>query len=217
MKISRINLLDILGKEEFADLAATLNRRKFDRGEIIYHPYEEENLVMIVARGRVRVYLSCEEKEFTLAILSAGDIYASHTRAFVSAMEDTELLVTGMDTVSRRLTDIPEFTGAMVHVLGNMLSNSFSIIEALAFKDTAGRLSGLLVSEARQTGAPEGKGIRFHLNLTVEEVAKVVGASRQTVSSLLNGWIREGLIEKRGRGDYFIPDPDRLEKEGEAR
>ena len=214
MKLSRINLLEILGKEEFADLTGSLGRRRFGGGAIIYHPYEPENLVMIVASGRVRVYLAFEEKEFTLAILSPGDIYATHTRAFVAAMEDTELFVTDVGTVKRRLTEIPEFTGSMVHVLGNMLKNAFDIIEALAFKDTAARLSALLAGEARHRGAPEGAGLRFHLDLTVEEVGNIVGASRQTVSTLLNELIRQGLIEKRGRGDYFVPDPALLERKG---
>lgn len=217
MKISDINLLDILEKEPFAELASTLNKRKYDKGAIIYHPYEEENLVMIVSKGRVRVYLSYEEKEFTLAILSRGDIYTTHTRAFVTAMEDSELLVTGTDKVRHGLADIPEFTGSMVHVLGHMLRNSFNIIESLAFKDTAERLTDLLLRQARESGSPEGKGLFFHLDLTVEELAKVIGASRQTVSTLLNGLIRENLIEKRGRGNYFIADPKRFEEKGQPR
>ncbi len=214
MKISDINLLDILEKEPFAELASTLNRRRYDKGAIIYHPYEEEDLVIIVSAGRVRVYLSYEEKEFTLAILSRGDIYATHTRAFVTAMEDTELMVTGTSAVRNRLTEIPEFTGSMVHVLGHMLRNSFNIIESLAFRDTAGRLTDLLLRQARESGSPEGDGIFFHLDLTVEELGKVIGASRQTVSTLLNTLIRENLIEKRGRGNYYIPDIQRFEEEG---
>jgi CRP-like cAMP-binding protein len=217
LKISDISLLDIIDTDPFSELSSSLNKRKYNKGAIIYHPYEKENLVLIVAAGKVRVYLSYEEKEFTLAILSRGDIYTTHTRAFVVAIEDSELLVASVGKVRSMLADIPEFTSSMVNVLGHMLKNSFNIIEGLAFKDTAERLTDLLLREAMQSGTKETGGIFFHLNLTVEELGKMIGASRQTVSTLLNGLIREKLIEKRGRGNYYIPDPRRLEREGQVK
>jgi DNA-binding IclR family transcriptional regulator len=46
----------------------------------------------------------------------------------------------------------------------------------------------------------------------MEQLAQLLGASRQTVSTLLNDMVRAGLMEKRGRGSYFIPRLEALER-----
>jgi len=74
-----------------------------------------------------------------------------------------------------------------------------------------------MLRQARQTGIVKGKGLFFDLDLTMEELSTVIGASRQTVSTLLNGLIRENLIEKKGRGKYYILDPQRFEEQASTK
>ena len=69
-----------------------------------------------------------------------------------------------------------------------------------------------ILREARESGVPENSGLLLKLDLTTEQLAQVVGATRQTVSTLLNDMVRAGLMEKRGRGEYFIPNPEELER-----
>ena len=207
----RLNLIDLLARDEFENVRTLFNTRKFSRDQLIYQPYEDENLVFIVKTGRVRVFISCDEKEFTIAMLNPGDIYSTHTRAFVQAMEPVELLVTGVHTIRRELAAVPELTRAMVHVLGDMLKNSFHIIESFAFKDVTRRLVEWMLREARDAGIQKDNGVEIRPNLTMEELSKMMGASRQTVSTQINTLVRQGLVEKSGRGTYLIPDPKSLE------
>ncbi|MCJ2165321.1 MULTISPECIES: Crp/Fnr family transcriptional regulator [unclassified Pseudodesulfovibrio] len=212
MKFSGVNLLDEIAKEELADLRAVFNRRTFAKDCVIYRPDEIADLVFVIAEGRVRVYLAYEDKEFTLGILGPGDLYATHAGCHIQALEETELLVTDVRSVKRCMTEVPLFTRTMVRVLGHILQNSFSIIGSLAFKDIYNRLMDYILSEARDIGVPEDGGMVLNLNLTIEQLAKLVGATRQTVSTLLNDMERAGLMEKRARGEYFIPDVGALEK-----
>jgi CRP/FNR family transcriptional regulator, carbon monoxide oxidation system transcription regulator len=212
MKFLEENLLDHLNRPEFAELRATLSLRRYPRNDFISQPGIGTNQVFIVARGRVRVYLGYEEKEFNLGILTEGDIYSTHTGTFVEALEDTELLITDVGTFRRRMVGDPEVTKAMVRVLGNILRTSFGIIDGLVFKDVSFRLISLLAGEARKHGQvrPEG-GIEVEFDLPVEQLARLVGSSRQTVSTLLNDLSRAGLIERIGRGRFFIADLQLLE------
>ncbi|MGE4421647.1 MAG: Crp/Fnr family transcriptional regulator [Pseudodesulfovibrio sp.] len=212
MKFTGVNLLDELDRPELADLRAVFRKRSVNKGEVVFRPEGDEDLVFVVAKGRVRVYLAYEDKEFTLAILNPGDPYSTHSGCYIQALEDAELLLTDVRSVKRCMTDIPLFTRTMVRVLGHILRNSFSIIGGLAFKDIYNRLMDYILNEARASGTPEDGGRLLKLNLTIEQLSQLMGATRQTVSTLLNDMERAGLMFKRGRGVYFIPDLDALSK-----
>ncbi|MBU1001621.1 MAG: Crp/Fnr family transcriptional regulator [Proteobacteria bacterium] len=211
MKFLEENLLHYLRRPEFAELRTAFHTRTFAKGSLIYSPDEKDNLVFIVSSGRVRVYLAYGDKEFTLGILGTGDIYSSHTETFVQALDDVELQVIDVKAFRRRMVGDPEVTKAMVRVLGNILKASFAIIDGLVFKDANCRLIALLVTEARRHGISEPDGVRVDIDLPVEQVARLLGATRQTVSTLLNELVRAGLIRKVARGQYLIPDVEALD------
>lgn len=211
MKFLEENLLDHLQRPEFAELLSSLTTHSYPKGSYISQPGHRENRIFILSSGRVRVYLGYEEKEFNLGILTKGDIYSTHTRTYVQAMEDTELLMTDLATFRQKMSQDPEVTKAMVRVLGNILKTSFSIIDGLVFKDANYRLVALLAGEARKHGKLTDKGLLVHIDLSVEQIGRLVGASRQTVSTLLSDLARADLLQKSGRGSFLIPDIELLE------
>lgn len=215
MKFLEENLLDHLKRPEFADLYASLSKRTYAKGAFLCRPGTEENRVFIVARGRAKIYLSCEDKEFNLGILSRGDIYSTHTRAFVQSLEEIEVLTADVSEFRRRMLDDPEVNKAIIGILGSMLKTSFSIIENLVFKDVHSRLAALLSKEARTHGtlSDEG-GIIVEIDLSVEQIANLVGSTRQTVSTLLSELSRDGLVCRLDRGRFLITDPAALESFG---
>jgi CRP-like cAMP-binding protein len=215
MRFSEIDLLAELERPEHAVLRKLFHARSLPAGSLLYSPDTAENLVFVIRSGVVRVFLACEHKEFTLAILGPGDIYATHSGAYVEAMDQpVEILVTPVNEVSRRLVDVPEFTQTMVRVLGQMLSNSFDTIRGLAFQSSSERLAQLLLALSRAIRLRQGEagGVEVRLGLTMQQIADAVGASRQTVSSLITEFARQGLLEKRGRGVFFLPDLDGLRR-----
>lgn len=202
-----IDILSTLKQPGLEQLAACFQARNYPRKALIFQPMHQENLIFIVAKGRARIYLAYEDKEFTLAILDRGDVYSTHTRAFVSALEDTQLLCAETSQVRRHMLSLPEFTGAMVSVLGEVLKHSIGIIDDLAFHDVQTRLVRFLRFVAARGGeAQPGGGTLVNLGLTNEQFASLLGTTRQTVSTMLNMLEREGVMELRGRGTIFIPD-----------
>ena len=212
MKFTGLNLLDELAKEELRDLRSLFRKRSFSGGTIIFTPEERESLVFIIAQGRVRIYLAYEDKEFTLAILNPGDLYSTHAGCYIQALNDTDLLLADVGSVKKVMDTVPAFTRTMVRVLGHILQSSFSIIGGLAFKDIYTRLMEFMLAEARQSGVEQEDGTVLTLNLTIEQLAQLMGATRQTVSTLLSDMVRAGLVARRRRGVYLIPDMDALEK-----
>ena len=212
MKLLEENLLAHLQRPEFAELYAALKKRSYAKGAFVCQPESGENQIFIVAEGRARVYLGYEDKEFNIGILSKGDIYSAHTRAFVQALDKIEILTAGAETFRQNMLDDPEVAKAMIGVLGSMLKNSFNIIENLIFKDVNSRLVGLLVNEAQRHGSPAADGgIIIKIDLSVEQIAFLVGSTRQTVSTFLNQLSKQNVIQKLGRGKFLIADLARLE------
>lgn len=213
MKLTDINLVEALESAEFKDLFDIFQERRFSKKAFISLPDHDENLVFLVKRGRVRVFLSYEDKEFTLSILERGDIYTSHTRAFTQALEDeTVVLVTETKKFGQMLARFPQFSLIMVKVLGDLLRNSITIINGLVFKETHSRLAEFLVQAAKDKGEVVGKDIRLNLGLNMEELASVLGASRQTVSLLLNDFYKSGIIIKESRQTMIIKDMHMLKQ-----
>ena len=206
MKISMLSLLDELERPEYASMKKAFRSRRVVKDEMIALPDAEENIVFVVAEGRLRVFRSYEEKEFTFAILEPGDIYSTHTGAHVLSLSEGILLVTDIGTFHREMMEAPAVTQAMVRVLGGLLKNAFQIIDGLVFSDSTARLAVFLLSEARQE--PQGSMVR--MEVTVEQLALHLGMSRQTASTLLTGMGRTGVIQKISRGVYRIEDPERL-------
>ena len=211
MKFSGINLLDELKRPDFGELRSIFSERKARKGAIVFSPDNAEDLVFIVSEGRVRIYLAYGSKEFTLGILEPGDLYSSHAGCFVQAYEDSVILVTGVQSVKRCMAEVPVFNRTMVRVLGKILQNSFSVINGLVFKDINSRLCSYLLKEAQDSGLSGEEGIKINLDLTTEQLSLLLGATRQTVSTLLNNMVRDEILIKLGRSSWLIPDLEKLE------
>ena len=207
-KFSSINLLAELTKPENVQLAAEFTPKQYVKNALISTPGFAEDLVFIVKEGRLRLYLAVEDKDFSLAILDPGDIFVTHTRAHVEALEDVVLLVMPTSKLHMYMTTHPELSTTIISVLGKLLSQSFSIIDSLVFKDITQRLTDFFLYEASHNGIIEKSGIIFQLDLTTIQLAAIVGASRQTVSTIISAMLKDGVLEKSQRHMYCIPNID---------
>jgi len=184
--------------------------RRLPRKTIVFSPADHVDVVFMVKKGRLRVYLAFEDKEFTLTFLEPGDFFSSHTRAFVQSLEDAEILEIGTARFQQKATEIPTVSLGLMKVLGSVFRNSISIIESLAFKDVHLRLVDFLVEAAQRRGEEVQGGTRIDLGLSTEDIALLVGSTRQTISTFLNGLIKRGIIEKPDRRTMIIRDLEAL-------
>lgn len=186
--------------------------RKYSRGSFIAAPGSGGNTVFVLQEGRIRVFLSGEDKELTLAFLEAGEVYCTHTRAWVEAVTDCTLLMADTQHFQGRLLADPALMPVTIRVFARLLSSSIDIIENLAFRDVAARLANFLLGLARGADPALPAGLRVPLQLRTEDIARLLGTSRQTVSSLINQLVRDGVIARDGRRALLVLAPAELEK-----
>ncbi|MBJ6748867.1 Crp/Fnr family transcriptional regulator [Geomonas anaerohicana] len=214
MKLSDADLLSLFHADP--DFQTNFTPRHYARKTLVYSPFEEKNLVFVVRSGRLRIYLSYEDKEFTLALLEKGDVFSTHTPAFVQALEGTEILVCSTATFGQALARRPELSLTMVKVLGELLQSSIQTIEGLAFKDVRLRLVDFLVGAAADRGRVTAEGTVVQLGLGTEDIALLVGTTRQTISQIINDFIKADLLVKIDRKTLLIKDLDAFQEMKEA-
>ena len=78
MKLTEMNLLRLFNSPDYEHLLKDFTTQRFSKKRLVYSPFEEKNLIFIVKSGKLRVYLACEDKEFTLAFLEVNDAAVRH-------------------------------------------------------------------------------------------------------------------------------------------
>lgn len=188
-------------------------RRSLPRGILVSAPRTGDDAILFLREGRIRVYIASDDKELTLAYLSPGELFSTHTRAYLRTESACELLSMPTRDFARSMAMEPGMLGLVMPVLGRILDNSIALIEDLAFRDVGGRLARLLLLTARQHGQHTPSGaLLVPLDLTAGEMALLLGTTRQTVSSLLSRMTRSGLLARQGRRQLLILQPEVLQR-----
>lgn len=172
------------------------SRKTFRKRETVFHPGEHKQFIYFLARGRMRVYvIHPDGQEFTVTVLEQGDVFSGHTRTFGKALEECEVIFVPIQSFRSLVLEVPALSFRLAGVLGDSLKNTFNIIEKLAFKDVNERLRQFLIETAEQRGIQMTEGVSVDLGFNYQEIATLVGCSRQTVSAFFNGLQKQGIIQ----------------------
>jgi CRP-like cAMP-binding protein len=172
------------------------SRKTFRKRETVFHPGEHKQFIYFLARGRMRVFvIHPDGQEFTVTVLEQGDVFSGHTRTFGKALEECEVVFVPIQSFRSLVLEVPALSFRLAGVLGDSLKNTFNIIEKLAFKDVNERLRQFLIETAEQRGTQIAEGVSVDLGFNYQEIATLVGCSRQTVSAFFNGLQKQGIIQ----------------------
>lgn len=175
---------------------------------LISTPNSRQDSVFIVRSGRLRVYLAGENRELSLCLLESGDIYTTHTPAYVRTVTPATLWTMATRDFARQLASDPVAAPAVMRVLGRLLVGAVTLIDDLAFRDVPARLARFLVGLAERRGERDDAGWRVPIDMSTEDLASLLGTTRQTVSGLINCWQRDGLLQRQGRHSLLIRSLD---------
>ena len=198
-----------LGEHRLAALAQVAKLKTVARNNVVLREGESTDNVYFVLSGGLRVLVSDDEgREVILSLLRAGDVFGElsviddHPRsATVIAVEETKLVVFSKQDFLRCLEENFEIALYMMRGLAARLRMADHRIESLALLDVYGRVAQALLelSELRD-------GVKVVARrLTKQDLAKMVGASREMVSRVMKDLTAQGLIEER-EGELFLLD-----------
>lgn len=212
-ELRKINLFKDFSQEELNKYATLLRERKYKKKDLVFDTQEEENYILTVAKGKVRVFISYPNgKEFTLTILEPGDVYSSHGQTSIQALEDTTLWTMDVTHYRELMISQPLVAFRMMHIVGQCLKRTIDVIGGLVFKDVNHRLAEFLLTKSLEIGQKSPKGLLLELGLSHEELGNIIGTTRQSVSTFLNELEREGILEKLPQRTYLVKDLPKLKK-----
>lgn len=209
--LSQINLFSEMPKADLERIGAKAPMSTARKGDLIITPDREGQALYLLKEGRVRLFrLSPEGKEFTLAVLGSGNVFgeietfsAGSRGVYAQAMEDCFLCVILKHDLEELLRARPELGVKMLRILTERLREAGELLERLAHGGIRQRLVHLLLKLAEKFGVEEGKFTRIDLNLTHQELASMIGSTRETVTANLSSLTRDGVVET-GRKEILI-------------
>lgn len=191
-------LLSGLNEEERSLLAGRMISRTFPKNTVILHEADTANALYIIKKGRVNITKGNEDgKEIVIAMLSAGDFFGEMSLVDRAPMGTNVVTKEKCSVVVLRIQDLepvlmvnPEVKLKVMGVLADRLRQAYSKIAHLALMDVYGRLTQLFLSLAKPL---QGDLVISHA-LTHQEIANMIGSSREMVSRIVKDLVRGGYI-----------------------
>lgn len=181
-------------------------KSRYGSKEMITVPGTGKGEFFLLLNGQARVFLLDEDKEQTLGYLKPGSIYVSHTPAWVEAIEPCELQSWPLSKISALFASQPELALGAFREIGMLLQSAIELVSDLAFRSVEGRLARYLLAEVKDTS-----DLTIELVGSTETLATLLGSSRQTLSTIINRFEKQGLIERLNRQQIRILQRSALE------
>jgi CRP/FNR family transcriptional regulator, cyclic AMP receptor protein len=198
-------------------LRAALEPVSFPRAHVIFAEGEPGDRLYIILSGKVKIgRKSTDGRENLLAVFGPSDMFGELSifdpgPRTSTATTVTEVSAVSMDRAALRewLTKRPEIAEQLLRVIARRLRRTNNMLADLIFTDVPGRVAKALLQLAHDFGTQEAGMLRVTHDLTQEEIAQLVGASRETVNKALADFAHRGWLRLEGKS-VLILEPQRL-------
>lgn len=217
--ISNAPLFESLDDEVRELLRSAMGEVSLRRGETLFSEGDPGDRLYLVVDGKVKLgHRASDGRENLLAVLGPGELLGELTlfdpgprTATAIAVGPTRLAELRHDEFVALIDSRPELAKHMLRALAIRLRRTNEALADLVFSDVPGRVAKALLDLADRFGEQTGDGVHVPHDLTQEELAQLVGASRETVNKSLADFIARGWIRLEGRAVRLL-DVDRLRR-----
>jgi CRP/FNR family transcriptional regulator, cyclic AMP receptor protein len=201
--LRQYDLFKDLNEEELDQLGRGSQPSMIPKREYIFTPDELSNQVYMLKSGRVRISrLSETGKHFTLVILEPGDIFGENAlfadeprRNFAEALDDAQICAIDKREFEKVIMNNASVSMKIAQIVEHRLTEAQEQIEHLVFYDVQTRLARLLLKLADIHGERTERGVQIGIKLTHEDIASLIGSTRETTSKILNEFKSNGWID----------------------
>jgi len=207
--LRNVPLFAVLPESQLALLTSVVSRKTFPRGTTVMAAGEATDSLYVVISGRLKVMMSDDEgREVILAMLGPSEYFGemgllddSPRSATVVTVESCELLILSKKDFKKCLFENFEMAMTVMRGLVKRLREADQKIGSLALMDVYGRVARLLLDMAETV---DGQKV-VTKKLAKQDIAKMIGASREMVSRVMKDLQTGGFIEVRA-GSIFVRD-----------
>ena len=215
--VRRAPLFAALDDESANALMKSMTTSRLERGDVLFREGDQGNRLYVIGEGKIKLGLtSVDGRENLLAILGPGEMFGELSlfdpgprTATATAVAETQLIELGHDDLNTFLAGRPAVASSMLAALARRLRRTNDSLADLVFTDVPGRVAKALLDLSNRFGRPAEDGILVAHDLTQEEIAQLVGASRETVNKALADFASRGWIKLEARA-VVLMDVERI-------
>lgn len=216
--ISHINLFDELPMKEIQVIDNMSTMQPVKKGTVIISPIKPIKALFLLKKGQVRLYrVNAQGKQFTTDILVDGNLFGETTsfsitdnEMYVEAMTDTYLCTMAKDEFETFIEKNPQIALKLINILSSRLKDTYDLSERIALGDVKYRVLYLLVRLSERSGKRKNEWQTIEMRLTHNDIATMVGSTRETVSSIISQLRKDDLLKKGLL--YYSIDADQVKK-----
>lgn len=210
-QLSSVDLFSEFGDDRLESLANDARLMKLSRGDVLFSEHDEPDALYVTVTGRIAmVNRSVDGRESVVALMEDGDLFGEmplfdqrDRSTDARALEHSEVIIIPYEPLRRIYAENPAQLWRVVKLLAERIRTIDGVLADSVFLDVTGRTAKRLLEIA-------GEDSEFSLPVTQEELAGMVGASRERVNKAIASFIRLGWLEQRDRR-YAILDRQQLE------
>ncbi|HXX77690.1 MAG TPA: Crp/Fnr family transcriptional regulator [Ktedonobacteraceae bacterium] len=191
-----------LPEEEIQALSSATKRRTFRSGEVIFHRDDPGQVFYMIIEGKVKISnISPDGQEVALTVFGKGEVFGELAlldglprSADAIALEKVECYTLQRSDFQKAILKNPKIAILLLEALSKRLRNTNNMVEDLIFLDVYGRVAKKLLELADTHGVKSDDGIVIDVRLTQQELASMVGASRESVNKVLGYFTDKNFI-----------------------
>ncbi|GCE13596.1 Crp/Fnr family transcriptional regulator [Tengunoibacter tsumagoiensis] len=206
--LKQVDFFQGLNDEDITILMSVAKRRTFRAGEVIFHRDDPGQALYVIKEGKVKICLiSPDGQEISLVVFGKGECFGELAlldglprSADAIALEKVECYTLQRTDFHNTIIKVPQIAIQILEVLSKRLRMTDQKVEDLIFLDVYGRVAKKLLELAESHGIQGPEGVRIDMRLTQQELASMVGASRESVNKVLGYFMdRQYLSTDRHR------------------
>jgi CRP-like cAMP-binding protein len=219
--IRRAPLFTALDDAAATTLRESMTQVKITKGHTLFKEGDAGDRLFVVVEGKLKLGTSSGDgRENLLSILGPGDMFGELSlfdpgprTATATAVTDSRVLALANDQVIGWVTAHPQVSLQLLKRLARRLRRTNEVLADLVFADVPGRVAKAIMDLGERFGTKKDDGLHVNHELTQEELAQLVGASRETVNKALADFAGRGWVRLEPRA-VVVLDYDRLSKRG---
>jgi len=203
--LANVSLFGGLSEDERTALLGRLRRRRYRKGVTVFLDGDPGRDLYVIETGSVKICMTTSDgKEMTLAILAAGEFFGELAlldgqprSSDAVTMEDCQFLLLERGEFMHFIDEHPSVAHRVMQVLSRRLRDNNQLVQDAAFFDVAARLARVILRLAESVGQSDGGATTISRRLTQNDLAGMIGTTRESVNKWLAFYERQGLVERR--------------------
>lgn len=219
--IRKAPLFSALDDAAAHELRQSMVALKLNKGQVLFKEGQEGDRLYVVVHGKIKLGTQSNDgRENLLSILGPGEMFGELSlfdpeprTSTATAVTDARLVSLAHDAVIGLVTSNPQTSLELLRRLAQRLRKSNEVLADLVFADVPGRVAKAIIDLGERFGVEKEDGLHVNHDLTQEELAQLVGASRETVNKALADFAARGWVKLEPRAVLVI-DVERVSRRG---